>query len=120
LLRRLLWKRDGGCVFPGCAQRRFVHGHHIVPWPKGPTDLDNLVLLCKVHHDLVHIFGWKVFLGDQGAAGWLRPDGSPYVARPKLAVLAPGPAPVVEAPGGLTRQEALPFQDRGPPLAAGF
>jgi hypothetical protein len=84
-LRRLLRHRDGGCVFPGCDQKRFVHGHHIVPWPKGPTNLDNLVLLCKFHHDLVHRYGWRVFLGSEGTAGWLRPDGSPY--EPGVALL---------------------------------
>lgn len=102
-LRRLLKKRDGGCVFPGCAQRRFVHGHHIVRFPKGPTDLDNLVLLCKVHHDLVHIYGWRVFLGEGGSAAWLRPDGSPY---------DPGP-------GGFSDPE-VSSPHRGPPQAAGF
>jgi hypothetical protein len=119
-LRRMLWRRDDGCVFPGCAQRRFVHGHHIVPWPKGPTDLDNLVLLCKVHHDLVHIHGWKVFLGDQGSVGWLRPDGSQYEPGLKLSVLDPEPDPVVGGRSRALSQGKLALEDRGPPLAAGF
>ncbi|MQA99058.1 MAG: DUF222 domain-containing protein [Actinobacteria bacterium] len=116
-LRRLLWKRDGGCVFPGCAQRRFVHGHHIVPWPKGPTDLDNLVLLCKVHHDLVHIYGWRVFLGDRGSAGWLRPDGSPYNPGPKITIVDAEAAS--EAAPLSQNQDRLILEDRAPPTAAG-
>ena len=29
-LRRALAARDGGCRFPGCTNRRFVDGHHII------------------------------------------------------------------------------------------
>ncbi len=44
------------CAYPGCATpAAFTHAHHI--WPAehgGPTDLDNLVPLCTIHHHLVH------------------------------------------------------------------
>ena len=40
-LVRQLRHRDGGCVLPGCEARRFLHAHHIVLWPVGPTDLYN-------------------------------------------------------------------------------
>ena len=51
LLKGKLRHHDGdGCTFPGCG-RRSVDGHHIWPWEwGGPTDLDNLVLVCKFHH----------------------------------------------------------------------
>ena len=53
--RMALLARDGGCVFPTCANRRYVDAHHIVHWEKGgPTDMDNLVLLCRRHHRAVH------------------------------------------------------------------
>lgn len=53
--RRLLQHRDGGCTFPGCTNRRFVDAHHAVPWyDGGPTDLDNLLLLCRAHHRAQH------------------------------------------------------------------
>ena len=39
----------------------FTNVHHIVPWkPGGRTDLDNLVLLCKHHHGVVHRNGWTM------------------------------------------------------------
>ena len=55
--RRALRFRAGvlGCEFPGCTQTRFVDAHH-VRWHSrgGPTDLDNLLLLCSHHHTLIH------------------------------------------------------------------
>jgi hypothetical protein len=41
--------------------------HHIVPWWQGgPTDLDNLAMLCGRHHDRVHD-GWKLVRHTDGA-----------------------------------------------------
>jgi hypothetical protein len=52
-LNLALRERDGRCRFPGCTHRRCAH--HIVPWVLGGrTDLDNLILLCRRHHRLVH------------------------------------------------------------------
>ena len=72
-----------GLQFPGCGARRFLHCHHIRHWPLGPTDLDNLVLLCSYHHRLVHEYGWRVELGAvPGTSRWYRPDGSRYEPGP--------------------------------------
>jgi hypothetical protein len=50
-----LWRRDRGCTHPGCGRTRFLHAHHVRPWAAGgPTDLDNLVLLCGEHHRSLH------------------------------------------------------------------
>jgi len=58
-MRRALRIRDGGCRFPGCTHDRFVDGHHIHHWADGgETSLDNLVLLCRHHHHLVHEGGF--------------------------------------------------------------
>jgi hypothetical protein len=73
-LRRQVVQRDHSCTFPGCGMKTFVQVHHILGWPDGPTDLDNLTLVCHFHHKLIHLFGWRVALRD-GIATWFRPDG---------------------------------------------
>jgi Domain of unknown function (DUF222)/HNH endonuclease len=60
--RRALVIRDGGCVFPGC-DRPPAHCqvHHIRYWSAGgPTNLDNLALICWFHHHLLHEGGWRL------------------------------------------------------------
>ena len=58
-MRRALQARDGGCRFPGCNRHKFCDGHHIKHWQDGgETSLDNLVLLCRHHHRLVHEGGF--------------------------------------------------------------
>ena len=64
-LRRALRARDGGCVFPGCTNRRWVDAHHVRHWAHGgPTDLANLVELCRRHHRLVHEGGFRLQFHD--------------------------------------------------------
>ncbi|MEM9713872.1 MAG: DUF222 domain-containing protein [Actinomycetota bacterium] len=77
-LRRALVVRDGGCRFPGCdVDHRRCDAHHLVHWADGgPTDLDNLALLCAFHHRLVHEGGWSARAGPDGALVVRRPDGS--------------------------------------------
>ena len=78
-LLRQLKHRDGRCTFPGCEAKHFLQAHHIVHWSRGgPTDLDNLVLVCTFHHKLVHEYGWDVSLERSGTARWSRPGGRPY------------------------------------------
>jgi hypothetical protein len=80
-LRRALERRDNfRCTFPGCGRQAHLHAHHVVPWPLGPTDLDNLALVCSFHHRLVHEGGWHITLRD-GMTDWFRPDWTPYVSR---------------------------------------
>jgi hypothetical protein len=60
-LNRALEARDGGCRFPGCTNRRFVDGHHIIHWiDGGETSLANTVLLCRRHHRYVHECGFRI------------------------------------------------------------
>ena len=66
-IQRALQARDGGCRFPGCTNHRFVDGHHIIHWSKGgETSLDNLVLLCRHHHRLVHEGGFDCRRSEDG------------------------------------------------------
>jgi hypothetical protein len=76
--------RDGGCAFPGCTRpAAWCIAHHIIHWADGgPTDLDNLVLLCGHHHTVVHHHGWDVRLGpdrlpDFYPPPWIDPDQQP-------------------------------------------
>jgi hypothetical protein len=60
-LNLALRERDAGCRFPGCNHRRFTDAHHIVPRALGGrTDPENLVLLCRRHHRLIHEGGFSV------------------------------------------------------------
>ena len=66
-MRRALQARDGGCRFPGCTSHRICDGHHIQHWRDGgETSLDNLVLLCRHHHRLVHEGGFDCRRADSG------------------------------------------------------
>ncbi len=62
--RRALIARDKGCRFPGCdCPPAWTDAHHIKHWADGgPTTLDNLILLCRRHHRLVHEEGWTLEL----------------------------------------------------------
>ena len=67
--RRALAHRDGCCVFPGCDRPPpWTDAHHVEFWMRddGPTDLDNLVLLCRRHHVLCHEGRWELKRGAGG------------------------------------------------------
>jgi hypothetical protein len=60
--------------------------HHIRSWvnpagPPGPTDLDNLCLLCRYHHRHFAQAGWTVHIRDGlpewTPPAWLDPTGTP-------------------------------------------
>lgn len=56
-LRRAVIARDRHCIAPGCSRSaRWCDVHHIISWADyGETVLDNLCLLCRYHHTLVHL-----------------------------------------------------------------
>ena len=75
-LVRQLRRRDRGCRFAGCGRTRWLHAHHARHWANGgPTDPDNLVLLCGHHHRLVHEGGWSIEMHEGGRATFVRPTG---------------------------------------------
>lgn len=77
-LRRALAIRDRGCRFPGCdVPPQWTDGHHLLPWYHGgPTDVGNLLLLCRHHHRLVHEGGWTLTGHPNGTIHATRPDGT--------------------------------------------
>ncbi|WP_155288728.1 HNH endonuclease signature motif containing protein, partial [Rhodococcoides fascians] len=91
--KRALTARDHGCAFPGCGKpAAWTEGHHIWHWTDGgPTDMNNLVLLCGFHHRLIHHSDWEVFIGtDQHP--WFVPPASvdPY-RQPRQSHARAGP-----------------------------
>lgn len=74
-IRRALRRRDGGCRFPGCSCHRFVDAHHIRHWADGgETSMNNLVLLCRRHHRMVHEGGFGVHSKADGEIWFSYPD----------------------------------------------
>ena len=75
-IRRALNRRDGGCRFPGCTAQHYVDAHHIRHWADGgETRIDNLLLLCRHHHRLVHEGGYRLALNASGEPVFTTPQG---------------------------------------------
>lgn len=71
--------RDRHCRFPGC--RRKTHWcdlHHVRSWlDGGPTDVANLVLLCRRHHTLIHNSRWTITASADGDFEFSHPARAP-------------------------------------------
>jgi hypothetical protein len=74
-LRRALVLRDHGCAFPGCTiTARWTDAHHVQHWADGgSTSLENLVLLCGTHHDLIHHSDWAIQMSGDGQPEFIPP-----------------------------------------------
>ncbi|WP_219414300.1 HNH endonuclease signature motif containing protein [Pseudonocardia nigra] len=74
-LRRAVTVRDRGCAHPGCDRTpSWCEIHHVLEWEHdGHTELNNLVMLRRMHHRLIHYSGWIVRIA----------DGSPEFIPPK-------------------------------------
>ena len=94
-LRRALQARDGGCRFPGCTHARFVDGHHIRHWADGgETSLENLLLLCRFHHRLVHEGGFGCTRTRSGEVLFTTPEAEPLAPYAELPGIDTGEDPV--------------------------
>lgn len=75
--RTALRVRSSTCEFAGCrTTAAWCKAHHLTWWEHGgPTDLENLCLVCENHHHLVHEGGWRMErLG--GVTYTRRPNGT--------------------------------------------
>jgi hypothetical protein len=73
--RVALTTRDNGCAFPNCGRpARWSDAHHITSWlDGGATDLNNLVLLCRRHHRMIHRTEWTVRIRGDGLPEFIPP-----------------------------------------------
>ena len=118
-IRRALSARDTRCQFPGCSAKR-CDAHHIDHWMDGgPTSLDNLVLLCRRHHRLVHEGGFTLRWRPDRTIAFFYPSGSELriaPPQPRLDIghpLAPTTARLA-AQGIVITPRTLPTWDGGP------
>ena len=84
--RRALTIRDHGCAFPGCRRKpKHCEAHHILPWGHlGDTDLNNLCLLCRYHHMVIHgLSGWEVRMADDGHPEFIPPQYLDPLQKPR-------------------------------------
>ena len=89
---RAVIARDRGCIVPGCTlPPSRCDAHHVVWWRHGgPTDVDNLALLCARHHSAVHAGHWRIDMI----------DGLPWIVAPRWV-----------DPGQIPRRNTLPDAD---------
>ncbi|TYL54036.1 HNH endonuclease signature motif containing protein [Agromyces mariniharenae] len=89
--RAVLIARDGGCAWPGCPRPpSHTQAHHIDWWTRdrGPTDLDNGIMLCAHHHHRVHGDGWKILIRE-GRSWFVPPPHLDPDQRPRPGNTAP-------------------------------
>ncbi|HMJ76019.1 MAG TPA: HNH endonuclease signature motif containing protein, partial [Iamia sp.] len=70
--------------YPGCDRpAHTTDGHHIQHWiDHGQTAPDNLVLLCRRHHQVIHRPGWTIELGPDTTVTVTTPDGRRRTSHP--------------------------------------
>ena len=100
--RRALVMRQGGrCGHPGCTNRHGLEAHHVIHWLHGgPTDLDNLILLCPNHHQRHHEGSFSITAEPGGRFDFTLADGTPLPDTVDPGRLIAGAPPVEsEHPG---------------------
>ncbi len=100
--------RDRFCSFPGCRRPPSASdAHHITAWiDGGVTSLDGLVLLCRLHHRLIHHTAWEVRLNPVDK----RPEFKPPPESRPLSQRLSGQV----APAGGTQHDSEWIRDRRP------
>jgi hypothetical protein len=83
-LRRALERRDRRCRYPGCEHRIGLDAHHVQHWALGgETKLENLVLLCRTHHRLLHEGGYTAEVVADGSIAFANRWGEPIPSVPR-------------------------------------
>ncbi|MFE4503245.1 DUF222 domain-containing protein [Rhodococcus sp. NPDC056743] len=96
--RIALIARDKGCAFPNCdAVPAWCDAHHMKPWSTGGvTVMDNLVLLCRSHHTLIHSTSgfrgiWEIKMGDDRKPWFIPPVAIDPKQRRRRSTTRQGP-----------------------------
>ncbi|WP_345411285.1 HNH endonuclease signature motif containing protein [Actinomycetospora chlora] len=116
-IRRALHLRDGGCAFPGCTRPpRRCQAHHVDHWlDGGDTCVENMCLLCRFHHQLVHHGHWTITMIDGRPwftpPDWIDPDRQP---RPGGRARSPVAASAWPPSDGGNRTAGLPCPGASP------
>ncbi|MGE3620909.1 MAG: HNH endonuclease [Acidimicrobiia bacterium] len=99
--------RDQGCRIGGCdAPASWCDVHHVMPWEQGgPTSLDNAVMTCRAHHQLVHRAGHHLTLHADARVTLTLANGRTLASAPR------GPSPTLALP---TRPRPAPPVQRRP------
>ena len=83
-----------GCARPGCTRPpSWCHIHHVKEWENGgATDVDNCVMLCRLHHRETHMGGWEIRIRDGIPEflppAWIDPERRPRRKPPLYATAA--------------------------------
>lgn len=84
-LRAALDERDRTCAVPGCTATRHLEIDHVVGFALGgPTELANLVKLCRPHHAMKTHEGFRL-VGSPERLRWVGPGGGPAYRDPPMA-----------------------------------
>ncbi|MFE4498608.1 DUF222 domain-containing protein [Rhodococcus sp. NPDC056743] len=96
--RIALIARDKGCAFPNCdAVPAWCDAHHIKPWSTGGlTVMDNLTLLCRSHHTLMHSTSgfrgiWEIKMGSDHKPWFIPPAAIDPKQRRRRSTTGQGP-----------------------------
>ncbi|TSD49829.1 DUF222 domain-containing protein [Rhodococcus sp. KBS0724] len=96
--RIALIARDKGCAFPNCdAVPAWCDAHHIKPWSAGGlTVMDNLALLCRSHHTLMHSTSgfrgiWEIKMGSDHKPWFIPPSAIDPKQRRRRSTTRQGP-----------------------------
>jgi hypothetical protein len=78
-LARHIRARDQRCRFPGCGRTAARDDlDHTIPWPQGPTGVDNLGPLCRPHHRVKQHRAVRLVQDRAGRFTWTLPTGHRY------------------------------------------
>lgn len=114
-IRRALRSRDGCCRFPGCTNHLFVDAHHIQHWADGgETSVENLVLLCRRHHRLLHEGAFSLINPEIDDGVRVSATGEVRFVRPNGVVIEPAPAVPRSHPEAIIEVNRTAGLDPGP------